>query len=87
MTATYPGGVDKDKPSLSNNYHRKDYNAHITLNKVGTYALKVTAWPVGVEDIDPSNNTGQTTIIIKADESYNAEKINSDNQTRVNLRS
>lgn len=63
------------------------YEMHFKLSKPGTYKVYAEAWPIGVTDINPANNKAETRIIVKLKKQYDAEKINPDNQTRVNLRS
>lgn len=57
----------------------------------GTYYVKISAWPIGVPDTNPKNNTATKKIIVKQ---YKPDikdlgpvKISPDKGTRVNLRS
>jgi len=63
------------------------YEMHFKLSKPGTYKVYAEAWPISITDINPANNKAETRIIVKLKKQYDAEKINPDNQTRVNLRS
>lgn len=63
------------------------YDIKFSTSKPGTYKIDASAWPVGVTDIKPENNTDQATVIVKLKDSPPAQKVNPDDQTRVNLRS
>ncbi len=63
------------------------YEMHFKLSKPGTYKVYAEAWPISITDINPANNKAETRIIVKLKKQYDAEKINPDDQTRVNLRS
>jgi hypothetical protein len=64
-----------------------NYEMHFNLSKPGTYKVYAEAWPIGITDINPANNKAETRIIVKLKKKYDAEKIDPDDQTRVNLRS
>jgi hypothetical protein len=63
----------------------KDYELPFTTGTAGVYVVEASVYPVGVWDIDLSNNTDRceaTVIVGPADEPY---KGNTDKETRVNL--
>jgi len=63
------------------------YELKFKLNKAGTYKIRAEAWPIGATDINPANNKDEATVIVKLKKKSDAQKINPDSQTRVNLRS
>ncbi|MDH7578169.1 MAG: hypothetical protein QHH75_10215, partial [Bacillota bacterium] len=42
----------------------KNYVSY-TVSKAGTYPVKVQAWPVGVEDVNPKDNTASLNIVVE----------------------
>jgi len=63
----------------------KDYELPFTTGTAGVYVIEASAYPVGVWDVDPTNNEDKCSVTVRvgpADEPY---KGNTDKEIRVNL--
>ncbi len=80
-----PGGNVSERITIVPFTGGKVYQLPYTTGTAGKYTITASAYPVGIWDIDPSNNTDSCTITVivgPADEPY---KGNTDKETRVNL--
>ena len=87
VTISSPLGTTTERIILDPRINQwgKDYSIPYTVNKPGIYTLELSAYPVGVMDIDLSNNQDKCSITVIIELEEQPYKSDSDRETRVNL--